>query len=100
MSKGDNENFGLPKIPDSEIIKHLRIELGKKNAYIEALEERVKLASVERVEELQRKLRNKTFNMQEDRKEYAKVKELYNKLLQQHDVLKAKYQSLKLKIKE
>lgn len=38
----DNEWSGLEKIPDSLLIKTLRIELGKQNAYIVELEDTIK----------------------------------------------------------
>jgi len=38
MATKDKEWSGLLKVPDSEIIKLLRTELGKANAYIQELE--------------------------------------------------------------
>jgi len=46
----DHENYpDLLKVPDSVIIKELRIELGKSNAYIAELEYELKLAQDKRV---------------------------------------------------
>lgn len=42
MGKAD-ENYGLLKIPDSVIVKEQAIEIGKLKAYIEELEEKLKV---------------------------------------------------------
>jgi chromosome segregation ATPase len=42
MSNKEKEIFGLHKVPDRELLKQARIELGKANSYIEELEDRVK----------------------------------------------------------
>lgn len=39
----DDELFGLMKVPDSVIIKELKIELGKANAYIDELKEEIRI---------------------------------------------------------
>lgn len=40
--------YDLQNIPDKEIIKHLRIELGKANSYIQELEEKTKQMNCDR----------------------------------------------------
>jgi hypothetical protein len=42
VGKKDQEWSGLLKIPDSEVIKQLRIDLGKANSYIQELECKIK----------------------------------------------------------
>jgi len=42
QSNKDTERYGLQKVPDEIIIKVLRVELGKANAYIVELEELAK----------------------------------------------------------
>lgn len=48
VTKKDEEWSGLLKIPDSEVIKQLRIELGKANSYISELENKIKSISKEK----------------------------------------------------
>ena len=45
----DKEVHGLNKLPDSVLISHLRQELGKKNAHIEELKDRIKVNIPRRV---------------------------------------------------
>lgn len=42
QSQKDAERYGLSKVPDDIIIRQLRVELGKANAYIQELEELTK----------------------------------------------------------
>lgn len=42
MDKREREIFGLLKVPDNVLIKDLRCEIGKRDAYILELEERLK----------------------------------------------------------
>ena len=42
IKRKDAEIFDLSKVPDSEIVKILQMELGKSNAYIEELKHEIK----------------------------------------------------------
>ena len=47
IDKGE-ERFGLCKVPDKIVIKQLKIELGKANAYIAELEYKLKNKNVDK----------------------------------------------------
>ena len=69
----DREWSGLYKIPAEEIIKELRLELGKANAYISELEEKIKLYESER--DILKSKKDNLANVNRLEKELAKVKE-------------------------
>lgn len=69
----DREWSGLYKIPAEEVIKELRLELGKANAYISELEEKIKLYESER--DILKSKKDNLVNVNRLEKELAKVKE-------------------------
>jgi len=56
----DNNNYGLEKIPNNEIIKQLRIELGKKESYIQELKHELGI-------NIGKKVKSETISQQENR---------------------------------
>ncbi len=76
----DKEWSGLMKVPDSEIIKQLRIKLGQANSYISELEDKLKDLSQKRVKEqtiisLEGRVKNLEKEIEKSRKECNKVVE-------------------------
>jgi predicted nucleic acid-binding Zn-ribbon protein len=76
----DKEWSGLMKLPDSEIIKQLRIKLGQANSYISELEDKLKDFSQKRVKEqtiisLEGRVKNLEKEIEKSRKECNKVVE-------------------------
>lgn len=76
----DKEWSGLMKVPDSEIIKQLRIKLGQANSYIAELEDKLKDFSQKRVKEqtiisLEGRVKNLEKEIEKSRKECNKVVE-------------------------
>lgn len=74
----DKEWTGLLKIPSEEVIKELRIELGKANSYIKELEDRLKELSVKDIKEqsfvcLEGRVKNLEKELEKSRKECNKV---------------------------
>ena len=48
----DEEIFGLFKVPDEEVIKSMRIEIGKLNSYITELEFKCDMYEIKKHEDL------------------------------------------------
>lgn len=74
----DKEWTGLLKIPSEEVIKELRIELGKANAYINELEHRLSELNGVRIKEhklvcLEGRVKNLEKELEKSRKECNKV---------------------------
>jgi cell division protein ZapA (FtsZ GTPase activity inhibitor) len=74
----DKENYGLLKIPSEAVIKELRVELGKANAYIQELKERMKLINTKEVKvqtliNLEGRVKNLEKELEKSRKECNKV---------------------------
>ena len=76
----DTEWSGLLKIPSEEVIKELRIELGKANAYIKELEDKLKQLSGKEIKQqsficLEGRVKNLEKQLSASRKECNKVVE-------------------------
>jgi len=76
----DQEWSGLLKIPNEEVIKELRIELGKANSYIKELEEKLASLSGKEVKQqtltcLNGRVKNLEKELNSSRKECNKVVE-------------------------
>ncbi len=76
----DTEWSGLLKIPSEEVIKELRIELGKANAYIKELEDKLKQLSSKEIKQqsficLEGRVKNLEKQLAASRKECNKVVE-------------------------
>lgn len=75
----DKEWTGLLKIPSEEVIKELRIELGKANAYINELEHRLnslgglKEIKAQHLDSLERRIKNLEKKLEKSRKECNEV---------------------------
>ena len=74
----DKEWTGLLKIPSEEVIKELRIELGKANTYINELEHRLNELNGVRIKEqklvcLEGRIKNLEKELEKSRKECNKV---------------------------
>jgi len=74
------ENVSPDKIPDFLIIKGMRVELGKKEAYIEELEHKLKLKATKESQELTRDIKTEEI--------YRKIKEENTKLKKENLNLK------------
>ena len=78
--KKDREVHGLMKVPEEVVISELRKELGKANAYIQELEERIKLLNSKDVKpqtliSLEGRIKNLEKALDKSRKECNKVVE-------------------------
>lgn len=76
----DQEWSGLMKVPDYEVIKQLRIKLGKANSYISELEDKLKEYTARKVKEdrlisLEGRIKNLEKQLEKSRKECNKVVE-------------------------
>jgi predicted nucleic acid-binding Zn-ribbon protein len=76
----DQEWSGLMKVPDYEVIKQLRIKLGKANSYISELEDKLKEYTGRKVKEetfisLEGRIKNLEKQLEKSRKECNKVVE-------------------------
>lgn len=76
----DKEWSGLLKIPSEEVIKELRIELGKANAYIKELEDKINSLSGKEIKQqtfinLDGRVKNLEKQLNASRKECNKVVE-------------------------
>lgn len=76
----DKEWSGLLKIPSEEVIKELRVELGKANAYIKELEEKLASLSGKEIKQqsfinLNGRVKNLEKELNASRKECNKVVE-------------------------
>lgn len=66
MSK-DKPIYGLDKLPDEILIKHLRVELGKLSSYIEELEHKLKAKEPKEVKESRLEhLNNRIANLEKE----------------------------------
>ena len=68
----DNAWSGLYKIPAEEVIKELRLDLGKANAYISELEEKIELYESE--QHILKSKKDNLANVERLEKELTKVK--------------------------
>jgi len=91
----DQEWSGLMKVPDYEVIKQLRIKLGKSNSYISELEDKLKEYTGRKVKEetfisLEGRINNLEKQLEKSRKECNKVVEHNIRLQKQLFKIEAK----------
>lgn len=91
----DQEWSGLMKVPDYEVIKQLRIKLGKANSYISELEDKLNEYTGRKVKEetfisLEGRIKNLEKQLEKSRKECNKVVEHNIRLQKQLFKIEAK----------
>jgi hypothetical protein len=91
----DQEWSGLMKVPDYEVIKQLRIKLGKANSYISELEDKIKEYTGRKIKEerlisLEGRINNLEKELEKSRKECNKVVEHNIRLQKQLFKIEAK----------